>query len=57
MVSVFLHFHWSFSNGIKAVKGLIMRDKVSRQCPQTTAFEGRRTEADSNPGPSPYQPN
>ena len=30
---------------------LIVRDKVTRQCPQ------RRAEADSNRGPSAYQPN
>ena len=35
-----------------------MRDKVTRQCPQTTTFEEkRRAEADSNRGPSAYQPN
>ena len=33
---------------------LIMRDKVIRQCPQTTIFE---EEADSNRGPSAYQYN
>ena len=32
-------------------------DKVTRQCPQTTAFlRERRTEAVSNRGPSTYQP-
>ena len=37
---------------------LIVRDKVTRQCPQTTTFEGkRRAEANSNRGPSAYQPN
>ena len=35
---------------------LIVRDKVTRQYPQTTTFE-ERTEADSNRGPSAYQPN
>ena len=35
-----------------------MRDKVTRQCPQTTTFlRERRAEADSNRGPSAYQPN
>ena len=35
-----------------------MRDKVTRQCPQTTTFEEkRRAEADSNRSPSAYQPN
>ena len=32
-----------------------MRDKVTRQCPQTTTCE-ERAEADSNRGPSAYQP-
>ena len=37
---------------------LFVRGKVTRQCPQTTTFEGeRRAEADSNRGPSAYQPN
>ena len=37
---------------------LIVTDKVTRQCPQTTTFEEkRRAEADSNRGPSAYQPN
>ena len=32
---------------------LIVRDKVTRQCPQTTSFEEKkRAEADSNRGPS-----
>ena len=35
---------------------LFVRDKVTRQCPQTTTFE-ERAEADSNRGPSAYQPN
>ena len=35
-----------------------MRDKVSRQCPQTTTFwRERRAEADSNRSLSAYQPN
>ena len=35
-----------------------MRDNFTRQCPQTTIFEGeRRAEADSNRGPPVYQPN
>ena len=33
----------------------IVRDKVTRQCPQTTTFEVK-AEADSNRGPSAYQP-
>ena len=37
---------------------LTVRDKVTRQCPQTTIFEEkRRAEADSNRGPSAYQLN
>ena len=37
-----------------------MKDKVTRQCPQTTTFEEklrRAAEVDSNLGPSAYQPN
>ena len=42
------HFNVSF----------IVRDKCTRQCPQTTTSEGkRRAEADSSRGPSAYQPN
>ena len=37
---------------------LIERDKVTRQCPQTTTFEEkRRAAAESNRSPSAYQPN
>ena len=36
---------------------LIVRDEVTRQCTQTTTFEDRRAEAESNRGPSAYQPN
>ena len=36
---------------------LIVRDKVTRRCPQTTTFEEKRAETDSNRGPSAYQPN
>ena len=38
---------------------LIVRDKVTRQCPQTTTFEEklRRAEEDSNRPPSAHQPN
>ena len=36
---------------------LIVRDKVTRQCPQTTTFLKRKgAEAVSNRGPSTYQP-
>ena len=37
---------------------LIVRDKATRQCPQTTAFwKERRANADLNRGPSACQPN
>ena len=37
---------------------LIVKDKVTRHCPETTTFEReRRAEADSNRGPSAYEPN
>jgi len=36
---------------------LIVMDKVTRQCPQTTTFEEKGVEADSKRGPSAYQPN
>ena len=37
---------------------LIVRNKVIRQCPQITAFEEKgEQKADSNQGPSAYQPN
>ena len=37
---------------------LIVRDKATRQYPQTTTFlKRKRAEADSNRGPSAYQPN
>ena len=37
---------------------LIVRDKVTRQCPQTTTFLKRgRAEAESSGSPSDYQPN
>ena len=32
-------------------------EKVTRQCPQTTTFEERKAEAESNRSPSDYQPN
>ena len=36
---------------------LTVRDKVTRQCPQTTIFfKRKRAEAVSNQGPSAYQP-
>jgi len=34
-----------------------VRDKVTKQCPQATTFEERGAEAESNRGPSAYQPN
>ena len=37
---------------------LIVRDKVTRQCPETTIFEAKgEPKADSKRGPSVYQPN
>ena len=37
---------------------LIVRDKVTRPCPQTTTFLKRKeSQASSNRGPSAYQPN
>ena len=36
---------------------LIVKDKVTRRCPQNTIFEEGRPEAESNRGPSAYQPN
>ena len=38
---------------------MVVRDKVTRQYPETTTSEvkARRAEADSNRGPSAYQPN
>ena len=41
------------------VEGLRVSGKVTRQCPQITTFEekGSGAEADSNRGPSAYQPN
>ena len=37
---------------------MIVRDKVTRQCPQTTiVLRERRAEANSNRGPSAYQSN
>ena len=37
---------------------LIVKDKVTKQCLQTTTFKDeRRVEADSNRGPTAYQPN
>ena len=34
-----------------------MKDRVTRQCPQSIFLSERRAEADSNRGPSAYQPN
>ena len=40
------------------VSFITVRDKVTRQCPQITTFEEKgEAEADSNRGPSAYQPN
>ena len=38
---------------MRAILMSLVRDKVTRQCPQTTTFEEKaRAEADSNRGPS-----
>ena len=50
-------FRWAAMSAILMFQWEVM-DKVTRQCPQTTAFlRERRTEAVSNRGPSTYQPN
>ena len=36
---------------------IIVRDKDTRQCPQTTFLKRKEAEADSNRGPPAYQPN
>ena len=64
---IYLSLHCHHQNGFCIKMGsdeshfnvsLIVRDKVTRQCPQTASFEDkRRAEADSNRGPSAYQPN
>ena len=47
---------WAAMRAILMVHSIV-RDKVTRQCPQTTTFErDRKAEADSNRGPSAYQP-
>ena len=41
----------------RAILMSMVSDKVTRQCPQTTAFRTeRRAEAESSRGPSAYQP-
>ena len=60
-----LHCHHRNDSCIKMGSGenhvnvwLIVKKKVTRQCPQTTTFwRERRAEAVSNRGPSAYQPN
>ena len=61
-----LHCHRQNDSSIKNKRGndeshfnasLIVRDKVIRQCAQTTTFEERRAEVESNRGPSGYQLN
>ena len=60
-----LHCHHQNDSCIKMGSGdshfrvsLIVRDRVSKQCPQTTTvLRERRAEAYSSRGPSPYQPN
>ena len=39
------------------VNSLILRYKVTKPCPETTTFEERRPEPESNRSPSAYQPN
>ena len=58
-----LHCHHQNNSCIKMgsdeshfIVSLIVRDKVTRQCPQTTTRE-RRAEAESSRGPSAYLPN
>ena len=43
------------SDGSHFNVSLIVKDKVTRQCPQL--LKRKETEADSNRGPSAYQPN
>ena len=60
-----LHCHHQIDSCIKTDicesrfnASLIVRDKATRQCPRTTTFlKRKRAEADSNRGPSAYQPN
>ena len=64
IIYLLLHCHHRNNSCIKAGSdeshfnvSLTVRDKVTRQCPQTTAFEDKRAKMDSNWGPSAYQPN
>ena len=59
--SIYLSLHCHHQNDFSINVGsdeshfnvsLIVRDKVTRQCPQTTTFEEKGAEADSNRGPS-----
>ena len=60
-----LHFHHQNDSCVEMGRGeshfnvsIIVRDKVTRQCPQTTTFSKRReTETESSRDPSVYQPN
>ena len=60
-----LHCHHQNDSCIKVGSGeshfnvsLIVMDKVTGQCPQTTTFlRERKVEAKSNRSPSAYQPN
>ena len=52
-----LHFNMG-SDECRFTVSLIMRDEVSRQCPQTTTFwRERRADAESNRSPFAYQHN
>ena len=66
IIYLWLHCHHQNDSCIKMGSderhfnaSLIARDKVTRQCPQTTNLfrTERRAEAESNLGPSAYQPN
>ena len=64
MIYLSLHCHHQNDSCIKMGRhqshfkvSLIARDKITRQFPHTTSFgREKRAEADSNGGPSAYQP-
>ena len=62
IIYLWLHCHHQNDSCIKMGSdeshfnvSLIVRDKVTRQCPETTSFEEKG--GDSNRGSSAYQPN
>ena len=65
MIYLLLHCHHQNDSCIKVGSNeshfnvpLIVRDKVTRLCPQTTTFEEKKkTKADLNQGPFAHQPN